>query len=139
MPDFALARAIGRDLPRFAVLEVPEVVHNKAIAVGALEWIAGLEDLIRDLERDWSISVGVGLPGGTEAYVAEATLSDGSPAVLKLVIPRSSHAAKEEITVLRVAGGEGCVELLRADEGRSALLVERLGPSLHDAPNRAAP
>lgn len=114
------------------MLDLPEVVNNKALAVGALEWIEGLEGLVRGLEHEWSIEVGAVLPGATEAFVAEAVLADGTPAVLKLVIPRSSQAAKEEITVLRIADGEGCVKLLRADEVRGALLVERLGPSLHD-------
>lgn len=37
-----------------------------------------------------------------------------------------------ELTVLRLAGGEGCVRLLAGDEARGALLLERLGPSLFD-------
>lgn len=114
------------------MVDLPAVVTNKAIAVGALAWVEGLEEQIRDLEHEWWIEVGAVLPGATEALVVEATLADGSSAVLKLVIPRSPQAAREEIAVLRIAGGEGCVELLRADEERGALLLERLGPSLHD-------
>ena len=63
-----------------------------------------------------------------KAYVAEARLIDGTPAVLKLLVPRDGDAARNEITVLRLAGGEGCVRLLREDAGRGALLLERLGP-----------
>jgi streptomycin 6-kinase len=59
-------------------------------------------------------------------------LEDGTPAVLKLLVPRSRDAARHEIAVLRLAGGEGCVRLLRADESRGALLLERLGPSMRD-------
>jgi streptomycin 6-kinase len=36
------------------------------------------------------------------------------------------------VAVLRLAGGHGCAELLAADVARDALLIERLGPSLHD-------
>jgi streptomycin 6-kinase len=61
-------------------MPVPTVVRNKALAAGAQWWLDGLPDLIADLERDWSISVG--------------------PAF--------------------------------ADAGRGALLLERLGASLHD-------
>ena len=50
--------------------------------------------------------------GATEAYVAEARCHDGTPAVLKLMIPRAGDHAEHEITVLRLADGEGCVRLL---------------------------
>ena len=36
------------------------------------------------------------------------------------------------VTVLRLSDGEGCARLLRADEAKGALLLERLGRSLHD-------
>jgi streptomycin 6-kinase len=65
--------------------------------------------------------------------VSRAELADGTPAVLKLVVPRGArHHARGEITTLRLAQGEGCARLLRADEERDALLVERLGRQLHD-------
>jgi streptomycin 6-kinase len=112
-------------------VRVPDVVRNKALAAGAQEWLASLPDLVASLEHDWLITVGATYDGGTEAYVAQATLSEGTPAVLKLVVPRGTHA-RAEITVLRLANGEGCARLLRSDEGRGALLLERLGPSLFD-------
>jgi streptomycin 6-kinase len=59
--------------------------------------------------------------------VAEA----GPASVLKLMIPRDGDHARNEITVLRLAGGDGCVRLLRADQDRGALLLERLGRPLH--------
>jgi streptomycin 6-kinase len=51
--------------------------------------------------------------------------------VLKLMIPRPGDHAGHEITVLRLAGGEGCARLLAADERRGAMLLERLGPSMY--------
>ena len=93
--------------------------------------LAGLPSLVASLQRDWSITVGRAYPDATEAFVAEATVDDGRPAVLKVVVPRGNDAARE-ITVLRLAGGEGCARSLRYDQDRSALLLERLGPSLHD-------
>jgi streptomycin 6-kinase len=110
--------------------DLPPVVANKARAAGAQQWLADLPALIADLERDWSITVGSPFPDATEAFVAEATLADGMPAVLKVIIPRCDAAAGHEVTVLRRAGGEGCVRLLRDDIGRGALLLERLGPAL---------
>jgi streptomycin 6-kinase len=111
---------------------VPAVVRNKALAAGAGQWIRDLPGLVADIERDWSITVGRRYDGATEAFVAEATLGDGTPAVLKLHIPRAGDQAGREITVLRLVGGKGCARLLRADPARGVLLLERLGPSLHE-------
>lgn len=111
---------------------VSDVVRRKALAAGAQDWLDQLPLLVADLEREWAITVGRPLRGGTEAFVAEATLADGTDAVLKLLIPRDDTATANEITVLRLANGEGCARLLRHDVASDALLLERLGPSLHD-------
>jgi streptomycin 6-kinase len=114
------------------VIEVPEVVGNKARAAGAEQWLTELPELVRDLESAWSITVGDPYPDPTEAYVASVVLADGTPAVLKLLVPGSADAATHEVTVLRIANGRGCVALLRADTSRGALLLERLGPSMFE-------
>ena len=84
------------------------------------------------MEHDWNIAVGDAYTDSTEAFVAKATCEDGTPAVLKLLVPRSGDAAANEITVLRLTRGEGCVRLLRDDPARGALLLERLGRSLYE-------
>jgi streptomycin 6-kinase len=111
--------------------ELPEVVRNRAIAEGHAAWIDELPDLVGGLERDWSITVGRSFDEGTEAFVAEATMADGTPAVLKVLVPRRDGGIDDhEATVLRLADGEGCPVLYRDDPERAALLMERLGPSL---------
>ena len=107
---------------------VPPVVRNKALAAGAARWLDELPALIADLEADWGITVGPPYPDATEAFVAEARPAS----VLKLMIPREGDHARNEITVLRLTGGDGCVRLLRADQDRGALLLERLGRPLHE-------
>lgn len=114
------------------MIEVPEVVASKARAAGAPRWLAGLPALVAELEGEWALTVGRPYPDATEAFVAEATLRDGTAAVLKLLVPRDGDAARNEITVLRLAEGDACVRLLDHDGERGALLLERLGPSLHD-------
>jgi streptomycin 6-kinase len=109
---------------------VGAVVRNKALAAGAADWIDGLPELVAGLERDWRITVGRRYDDSTEAFVAQAILDDGTPAVLKLMIPRPGDHAVHEITVLRLIDGDGCARLLRADPARGALLLERLGRSL---------
>ena len=116
------------------MIEVSAVVRNKARVAGGvgLRWLDELPGLVAGVEAEWGITVGAVLPGATEALVAEATQADGTPAVLKLVVPRSDDNAANEITVLRLTGGDGCVRLLRHDADRGALLVERLGRPLVD-------
>ena len=112
-------------------MEVPVVVREKALAVGAEAWLETLPELVREVEAEWEIAVGKAFPDSTEAFVAEATSADGARAVLKLIVPRDGDAAAHEATVLRLAAGEGCPRLLREDVARGALLLERLGRSLY--------
>jgi streptomycin 6-kinase len=116
------------------VVDVPGVVRRKAVVAGVPQWVDGLAGLVAELEREWSLHVGRVFPDATEALVAEAVVDGTTPAVLKLVVPQPQvpDAARNEATVLRLARGEGCVRLLREDVARGALLLERLGPSLHD-------
>lgn len=111
---------------------LPPVVRSKARVAGAGQWINDLPGIIARLEQEWSIAVGRPYDGGTEAFVAEAALRDGTPAVVKLLIPGAADNARNEITALRLADGQGCARLLREDAARGALLLERLGRSLHD-------
>jgi streptomycin 6-kinase len=111
---------------------VPDPVRRKALAVGAGWWLDGLPALVAVLERDWSIKVGRPYGDATEAFVAEVVLAGHTPAVLKLLVPRDGEAAGNEITVLRLTDGNGCPRLLRHDVTRGALLLERLGRSLHE-------
>jgi streptomycin 6-kinase len=111
---------------------IPPAVRNKAVAYGAGRWLKELPDLLSSLEQDWLIKVGDPFSDATEAFVAQATLDDGTSAVLKLLVPQAGNAARNEILALRLARGEGCVPLLRDDVSRGALLLKRLGRSLHD-------
>ena len=114
------------------MIGIPVVVRNKAVAGGAAWWLDELPVLVADLEREWSLVVGRPFDDSTEAFVAQATLAGGARAVLKLLIPRGGDPAAREITALRLADGYGCARLFRADPSRGALLLERLGRSLHD-------
>ena len=114
------------------MLEISAVVREKALAVGVQAWLDELPALIGAIEADWGISVRRTYPDSTEAVVAEATCADGTPAVLKLIVPREGDAAAHEATVLRLAAGEGCPRLFREDVSRGALLLERLGRSLYE-------
>jgi streptomycin 6-kinase len=113
------------------MFELAEVVRNRALVEGHAQWVDDLPDLVRGLERDWSIRVGRSFDEGTEAFVAEVQMADGSLGVLKMLVPRRDGGIDDhEATVLRLADGDGCPILYRDDPARGALLMERLGPSL---------
>ncbi len=113
------------------MIELSEVVRNRALAEGHANWIDDLTDTVRGLERDWGFAIGRLYDEGTEAFVADAVLADGTPAVLKVLVPRRGGGFDDhEATVLRLAAGDGCPTLYRDDAARGALLMERLGPSM---------
>lgn len=112
---------------------VPDAVRRHAIAGGHQGWLERLPALVSELEREWSFTVGLAYDGGNEAFVADVSLDDGSGSVLKVLIPRDDDSARNEITVLRLADGDGCARLLRSDLSRGAMLLERLGARLDES------
>ena len=50
--------------------------------------LSELPATVSALEREWSMTVGRAFTDSTEAYVARARLADGTPAVLKVLVPR---------------------------------------------------
>ncbi len=115
------------------ITSVSEAVRKHAVTVGQLGWLEQLPALVAELEGEWSFTVGRSYEGGNEALVADANLDDCSEAVLKVFIPRDAESARNEITVLRLANGDGCARLLRSDLSRGAMLIERLGDRLGDS------
>lgn len=118
------------------VIEIPEVLANKARSLEAEGWLADLESTVAGIERDWGLCAGRPYADGTEAWVAPVTDGAGRPSVLKLCVPRPGDdrfcSARREARVLDLVGGRGCVDLERYDIDRGALLLEQLGPSLAD-------
>ena len=112
------------------VLEIPTVVQNKALALGRADWLDSLPERIAELARDWGLALGPVFADATEALVVAATTHDGTPVVVKVLVPREG-AYEHERAVLELVGGDGCVTLLGHDDQRRALVLERLGPSLH--------
>ena len=109
--------------------DLRQVVRDRARVEGAEAWIDSLPELVASLCADWDLTVGATLLGGTQAYVCEAVLGDGTLAALKLAC---NDDFANEIAVLRHAAGEGDAAVFESDVERGALLLERLGPKLHD-------
>ncbi len=87
----------------------------------------GTPEIVRDLERRWSLTVGAASAGdGSCSWVAPVTLSDGTPAVLKVGMPH--FGGEHEIQGLRFWNGDPTVRLLNGDEELGAMLLERCHP-----------
>jgi streptomycin 6-kinase len=101
-------------------------VRQRAVAAGDVgyRWPDALPDLVTGLERDWGITVGDALHGGSAGLVARAINAAGEPVVLKLGSPAHDNFS--------IAAGRGYANLLNYDEPRRAILLEFLGPILHE-------
>lgn len=91
-------------------------------------WLERLPGAVGDLERRWSLTLGVPF-GGSElscAWVASVVCADGSPAVLKVGMPHME--GEHEIHGLRFWDGDPTVRLLEADDELGAMLLERCEP-----------
>jgi len=111
--------------------DLPAEVRNKLVYIGAdgARWLEQLPLFVWNLEREWNISVGTVLDGGSEALVAHATTADGSRAIIKIGGPGPT-GFEQEARALELADGRGYVKLLRHDAARRVMLQEELGTPL---------
>jgi len=85
------------------------------------------EEVAAAVARDWELTLGEPyLPGAASVCVVRAELPDGTPAVLKISEPH--REAEQEADALERWDGDGAVRLLRRDDSRNALLLERCEP-----------
>ena len=91
-------------------------------------WLSQLPKAVRSLEERWSLEIGTPFDGDEVscAWVAPVTLADGTSAILKLGMPHME--AEHEIAGLRFWAGDPTVQVLEADEGLGAMLLERCEP-----------
>lgn len=87
------------------------------------EWVAALPHLVAEVVEEWDLAVD-GEPMTGECALVLPVRGPEGRAVLKLGWPHTEAAG--EHLALRAWDGRGAVHLLRADPGRSALLLERL-------------
>jgi streptomycin 6-kinase len=92
-------------------------------------WLQRLPALLSDVVGRWSISVQSDRPfEASAAWVAAASTSGGTPAVLKLAMPHME--ADDEIKGLSFWAGEPTVALFEADHESGAMLLERCLPGM---------
>lgn len=87
-------------------------------------WLDRLPALVRDLLGEWRLAVDGESTHGMCALVVPVRTEDDLPAILKVGWPHDE--AEHEHLALHHWHGDGAALLLRADPGRSAMLLERL-------------
>ena len=112
-----------------ATIEVSDELRAAVTYFGPVgeRWLDELPAVVASLEAEWGISAGRTLTGGNFAYVAEVVTAEGEPAVLKVAVPRGPTEFTQELRTLQLAQGDPYAGLIRFDEERRSLLLERLG------------
>jgi len=109
-------------------LKIPvRVVANCSKTPEGAAWLDRLPEILRSVERRWTLSVGAPFDNNEVscAWVAPAVLADGTEAVLKMGMPHLE--AEHEAEGLRFWDGDPTVRLL-ADDDLGAMLLERCHP-----------
>ncbi|WP_346346666.1 aminoglycoside phosphotransferase family protein, partial [Streptomyces sp. SID161] len=113
-----------------STLEADEVPYHLAAsyATGFGEegrgWIAGLPTLAANMLERWDLERDGTARAGEASLVLPVLRSDGTPAVLRLQMPR--HETTAALIGLRAWNGKGMVRLLDHDPMSSSMLLERL-------------
>ncbi|WP_298510420.1 aminoglycoside phosphotransferase family protein [uncultured Kordia sp.] len=109
-------------LPKIAQLKTLQLLEKEAVVS------FNLDRTVAELAAQWKLTLGKVLKGGTASLIIEATRENGQEAVLKIALPGSNIWT--EALVLRVAKGNGYVNLYEVDFSKEAILLERLGTPL---------
>ncbi|HLM02412.1 MAG TPA: aminoglycoside phosphotransferase family protein [Pyrinomonadaceae bacterium] len=91
-------------------------------------WIEDLPEIICEIERNWSLEIKKPFPNLSYHYVAPCVLKTGGEAVVKIGFPGEKRTTFGEVGTLRFLDGRGVCRLLRFDEKRLALLLEKMTP-----------
>ena len=89
-------------------------------------WLERVPELVAECVEEWELELGEPYEAGAAGYAVRAGLTDGTPAVLKLIYPH--REAEHEADALELFDGNGAVRLLARDDARSAMLLERCEP-----------
>ena len=109
---------------------VPPMVAGKAIAAGdiGIRWLNSLDSIVESLEKDWNITAGRAMNGGSRAFVAEVLGPNGEDMILKVELPDNDEGEYlNGIRALQLADGRGYAKVYACDPARRACLMERLG------------
>jgi streptomycin 6-kinase len=93
------------------------------------DWLARVPELVGECAEAWELRLGQPYVAGAGGYTTRAELADGTPVVLKVSIPH--REGEHEPDALELWDGDGAVRLLRRDDARGAMLLERCEPGTY--------
>jgi streptomycin 6-kinase len=96
------------------------------VLVAIARWRDTAPAVAEAVAEEWELTLGEAYPPGVCGHVLRAETADGTPAVLKVYFPDRESA--QEPDALASWGGEGAIRLLRRDDDRRAMLLERCEP-----------
>ncbi len=96
------------------------------VLVAIAQWREEAPRIADEIAEEWGLTLGDPYVPGLCGHVVRAELADGTPAVLKVFFP--DHESFQEPDALERWNGDGAVRLLRRDDERCALLLERCEP-----------
>ncbi len=88
-------------------------------------WLHSLPDIVSDLSNEWALTIGEPFALSYD-FVIAVQLADGSDAVLKIGF--SDDQCRQTLAALREYAGNGMCQLLKSDERRNSILLERIQP-----------
>jgi streptomycin 6-kinase len=91
-------------------------------------WLDMLPVIAGEISANWSLKIERPLANLSYHFVAPCVCADGSEAILKIGPPEEKTEFYSETGTLRLYDGDGAVRLLRTDEKRYAMLLEKLVP-----------
>jgi streptomycin 6-kinase len=91
-----------------------------------MRWREGAPALADEVAADWGLTLGKPYVQGYVGYVVRAETAAGAPAVLKVSFP--DRETEQEPDALERWAGNGAIRLLRRDDARHAMLLERCEP-----------
>lgn len=119
-----MSRDFVEKLPR----KFTEVILG-AFREEGMRWIERLPQIIGELEKNWSLKIDKKpFPNLSYHYVAPCLCADESEAVVKIGFPGEAAYILNEVKMLKFMNGGRLVKLLRFDEKRFAMLLEKLTP-----------
>jgi streptomycin 6-kinase len=110
-------------------MNIPKWFQKKMVDVfgeAGKVWLTDVESTMQFCEKEWKLQIEGPVSNLSYNYVLHAKAANGTPVMLKLGVP--SFDFTNEIRTLKVYGGKGCARLLKADEERGAMLLEKLLP-----------
>lgn len=110
-------------------MNIPEWFEKKMVDVfgeSGKVWLTNVESTMQSCEKEWKLKLEGPVSNLSYNFVLHAKDEHGTPVMLKLGVP--SFDFSNEIRTLKVYGGRGCARLLKADEERGAMLLEKLVP-----------